>query len=162
MYNLLLVAMAVPYTPASWVINLPGALGSYFQPIRFVSQVYFILKLLTFHTFCVEQLLSTLHASLSRSICMCHLVTSWQSMLMTSNDWAWLAVYAMFMQERNGGYEIIKQEIPGSGHSLLNTTCFAAAQCCNNLKRFRASVYSLQHSILHSAATANSDDVFRK
>ena len=88
-YYLLLVAMAMPetstektgvyivYTPASRVINLPGALGSYFQPIHFMFKVYFILKLLfTFHTFCIEQLLSTLHASLSRSMCMCHLVIS--------------------------------------------------------------------------------------
>ena len=48
---LLLVAMATPetskektgvyivYTPASRVINLPGALGSYFQPIHFMSKV---------------------------------------------------------------------------------------------------------------------------
>ena len=55
---LLLVATAMPeaskektgvciiYTPASWVINLPGALSSYLQPIRFMSIVYFILKLL--------------------------------------------------------------------------------------------------------------------
>ena len=60
---LLLVAMAMPetskektgvyivYTPASQVINLPGALGSYFQPICFMSKVFFILKLLfSFHT----------------------------------------------------------------------------------------------------------------
>ena len=98
-YKLLLVAMATPetskqktgvyivHTPASRVMNLPEALGSYFQPIHFMSIVYFILKfLLMFHTFCVEQLLSTLHASLSHSMCMCHLVMSWQSMLMTSHD----------------------------------------------------------------------------
>ena len=83
-FDLLLVAMAttktskektgvyIVYTPARRVINLPGALGSYFQPIHFMSKVYFILKLLfTFHIFCIEQLLSALHASLSRSMCMC-------------------------------------------------------------------------------------------
>ena len=40
------IRVYIVYTPASRVVYLPGALGSYFQPIHFMSKVYFIFKLL--------------------------------------------------------------------------------------------------------------------
>ena len=129
----------IVYIPASRVINIPRALGSYFQPIRLMSKVYFIIKLFVFHTFCVKQLLSTLHASLSCSMCMCHLVMS---------------------------CEIIKQEMPGSGHFSSEHNMFPLLQYCNKFKRFRASrAFSTNLQwlpCLHSVATANSDDDFHK
>ena len=60
---LLLVAMAMPetskektgvyivYTPASWVINLPGALSSYFSSICFLSKVYIFYNCCSFSHF---------------------------------------------------------------------------------------------------------------
>ena len=130
------IGVYIAYTPARRVINLPGALGSYFQPIRFIPK--FILKLFfTFHSFCVEQLLFTLHASLSCSMCMCHnlschgSVYSWHPMM--EHD----LLVCMLCSCKKGMVDVnsLKQEMLEVAISLLNSVCFC---CCTVLQQAKA------------------------
>ena len=128
----------IVYTPANQVINYQELWTLIFNQSSFLSKVYFILKLLfIFNTFCVEQLLSTLHASLSHSMCMCHLVMSWQ----IKHD----LLVCMLCSCKKGIVDVksINKKCQEVAISLQNTTCF---HCCTVLQQVKA--YPCKRGIL--------------
>ena len=73
----------------------------------------------------------------------------------------------MFMQERNGGCETIKQEMLGSGHFSTEYNMFPHLHSTATSKSVSVQAGHSRQRLqwlprLHAVATADSDDVFCK